>query len=152
MIPRQPTILLYHGVPRHADGRWIDAESFERHIRFLKRYCGIVPPLSNDQGDQIGDRASVALTFDDGFRNNAEVVAPILREYGIPALFFISSRHSTPDRYLWFSYFEALGAHFPHRSFEFQGEAIDMTPATRAASVERLRRFLLDLRPHPPHS
>ena len=144
-----PTILLYHGVPRHAEGRWVDAESFERHVRFLKRHFRIVEPFSTARADGSSHRIPVALTFDDGFRNNAEVVAPILKRYSVPALFFIASRHAEAGRYLWFSYLGALEVHFPGSSLAFRGESIDMSPATRGKSVRRLRAFLLSLRPHP---
>jgi peptidoglycan/xylan/chitin deacetylase (PgdA/CDA1 family) len=91
----------------------------------------------------------VALTFDDGFRNNAEVVVPILKRYSVPGLFFIASRHVEAGRYLWFSYLKALQTHFPRRSFVFRGETVDMSPIERGKSVGRLRALLLGLRPHP---
>ena len=89
------------------------------------------------------------LSFDDGMRNNATVVAPILRRHRIPALFFVCSRHATPGRYLWFMYLRALERHFAGNGFRFRGEFIDLTPAQRQASVRRLREFLLTLTPHP---
>ncbi len=91
----------------------------------------------------------LALTFDDGFRNNAEVVAPILRRYGVPALFFISNRHSDPAKYLWFAYLRALESHFDGPGFSFRGEYFDMRPATRARTALRLRETLLAMKPHP---
>jgi peptidoglycan/xylan/chitin deacetylase (PgdA/CDA1 family) len=144
-----PTILLYHGVPRHADCGLVDVDSFERHVRFLKRHYRIVDPPAQGRTNEASCRIAVTLTFDDGFCNNAEVVAPILKRHSVPALFFISSRHAETGRYLWFSYLKALEAHFPHRSFAFRGEAVDMNPAARRESMQRLRRALLDMRPHP---
>ena len=91
----------------------------------------------------------MALTFDDGFGNNAEVVAPILRKYRVPALFFVSSRHSTPGKYLWFSYLRALERRYPAERLRFRGTAFDMTPRARSDSIQRLSTILLDLRPHP---
>jgi peptidoglycan/xylan/chitin deacetylase (PgdA/CDA1 family) len=34
---------------------------------------------------------AVAITFDDGYRNNLTVAAPILKEFGVPATFFVST-------------------------------------------------------------
>jgi len=91
----------------------------------------------------------VLLTFDDGFRNNAEVVAPILRKYRARATFFISSRHTTPGEYLWFIYLRALETRFPHPGFMLRGEFQDLSPKARGATVCRIRDWLLELQPHP---
>jgi peptidoglycan/xylan/chitin deacetylase (PgdA/CDA1 family) len=149
MISRVPTILLYHGVPRHGYGRHLDADSFERQIRFLMRHFRFVSPLTPELEDRSAHRIPVALTFDDGYRSNAEVVAPILKKHSVPALFFVASRHAEAGRYLWFSYLNALEAHFPGRSLTLRGEAVDMSPSARRKGIGRLRTFLLGLRPHP---
>jgi peptidoglycan/xylan/chitin deacetylase (PgdA/CDA1 family) len=91
----------------------------------------------------------VLLTFDDGFRNNAEVAAPILRKHRVPAVFFVSSRHAVRGRYLWFSYLWALEADFPATALTFRAEHFDMSIANRQRSVSRLRQTLLALTPHP---
>jgi len=149
MTTRAPTILLYHGIPKIGEGQLLDADSFERQIRFLTRHFRLVSPFSIDRPGGPRDRIPVALSFDDGFRNNAEVVVPILERYEVPALFFIASRHVEAGRYLWFSYLDALEAHFPGRSFALRGEVIDMSPSVRGRSVRLLRTLLLSLRPHP---
>jgi peptidoglycan/xylan/chitin deacetylase (PgdA/CDA1 family) len=91
----------------------------------------------------------VLLTFDDGFRNNAEVVAPILRRHGVPAVFFVSSRHAMPGKYLWFTYLENLAKHFKGAGFVFRDRFMDMSPGRREATVSELRETLLRLEPHP---
>ena len=146
--PRAPVVLLYHGVPRspHAG---LSAASFEAHVRFLTRHFDAVA------ADELGvlrnrsQRLRVALTFDDGFGNNADVVAPILQKYRVPALFFISSRHSVAGKYLWFSYLRALERNYPGERLRFRDNSFDMTPRARSDSMQRLSAILLNLRPHP---
>ena len=144
---RHPLILVYHGVPRQ--GREMSAEIFERQMLFLKQRFDMVP------WEQIGakrtrrDKVQVVLTFDDGFRNNAEVVAPILRRHRIPAVFFVCSRHAEPGRYLWFSYLRALEQFFDKEGFLFRGQYFDMATSRRHASVAQLWSLLLSLKPHP---
>jgi peptidoglycan/xylan/chitin deacetylase (PgdA/CDA1 family) len=141
---------MYHGVPRSGPG--LTGADFERHVLFLKRHfemvapdwCGAPPKVRRALG-----RVRVAITFDDGFRSNAEVAAPILRRHKVPALFFVSSRHSQPGRYLWFSYLRTLERAFKGESFRFRGESWDMTPASRPATVRRLWEQLLAMKPHP---
>jgi len=146
---RSPVALLYHGVPPKSDSAGIDKAIFEQHVVFLKRYCGFVKLDNIDERRKALAKVRVSLTFDDGMRNHATVVAPILRRHQIPAVFFVCSRPATAGRYLWFVYLDALERGFGWNGFTFRGEFIDMSPAERPASVKRLLEFLLSLVPHP---
>jgi len=142
----QPVTLMYHGIAAGPAGT-MSAAVFEQHIRFLKQHFDFAgPDLASSNG---AGRQQVLLTFDDGLRNNAEVAAPILRRHGVPAVFFVCSRHAAPDAYLWFSYLSALENNVRWKSFSFRGDLYDMTPGVRRQSIERLRRVLLSLKPHP---
>ena len=146
---RAPVVLLYHGVPRQSDDTCINEVVLEQHIIFLKQYCDFVTYEQIGKRRKALERIRVLLSFDDGMRNHAAVVAPILRRHRVPALFFVCSRHATPGKYLWFTYLRALEKHFAGNGFRFRGEFIDMTPAQRQASVSRLWKLLLTLTPHP---
>lgn len=147
--PRSVTILMYHGIPRRAERPdALDANRFEEHLRFLTKHFTLVSHDGKADTRLRFDRPRVALMFDDGFRNNAEVVAPILRAYQVPATFFACSRHSTPGKYLWFSYLSALLDHFPRNEFSFRGRQLDMG-AGRERTIQRLTHELLALSPHP---
>jgi peptidoglycan/xylan/chitin deacetylase (PgdA/CDA1 family) len=146
---RSPIVLLYHGVPRKGDNTCVDGALFEQHVLFLKQYCDFVTQENVGKHRKALDKIRVLLNFDDGMRNNATVVAPILRRHEVPAVFFVCSRHATAGKYLWFTYLCALERHFAGNGFRFRGEFIDMTPAQRRASVGRLSEFLLSLTPHP---
>lgn len=149
MAPRDPVVLMYHGIPEHAEGSWIDAASFEDQIRFLKRNFEIISPIQRGTKSKTPKRVRALLTFDDGFRNNAEIAAPILRRHGVPALFFVSSRHSRKGHYLWFTYLRILAERYKGDSFIFRGERMDMSRDKRPRTVSRLIRILVDLDPHP---
>lgn len=146
---RHPVVLTYHGIPSHGLAGEVDAASFERHMQFLKEHFELISWERLDTPRTRQNRVQVLLTFDDGFRNNAEVVAPILRRYQIPAVFFVCSRHANPGKYLWFSYLRALEQWFPGNAFSFREQHFDMSPARRASSVSQLRSMLLNLKPHP---
>jgi peptidoglycan/xylan/chitin deacetylase (PgdA/CDA1 family) len=149
LSPRDPVVLMYHGIPPHVEGSWLDAASFEDHIRFLKHNFDIVAPSQIGIRRRRGSRVQALLTFDDGFRNNAEIAAPILRRHGVPALFFVSSRHAQPGKYLWFTYLRMLEEHLKGDGFWFRGRFMNMSPVQRRFTVESLTSFLLDLKPHP---
>jgi peptidoglycan/xylan/chitin deacetylase (PgdA/CDA1 family) len=127
----------------------VSARAFENQLAFLDEHCEFVSPEQIDDRRAPYERLRVVLTFDDGFRNNAEVAAPILRRHGVPALFFVSSRHATRGKYLWFSYLRALERFYPGEQLAFRGTVLDMRPATRKESVRSLQRTLLALTPHP---
>ena len=146
---RTPVILEYHGIPHKGNKEDIVRADFERHIIFLKQLCEIVAPDRLWEKRKAFDRIRVMLTFDDGFRNHAEVVAPLLRRLEVPAMFFVCYRHSMPGKYLWFNYFRALENHFLGNGFQFRGEFINMSPGRRHISVRRLQEYLLSLTPHP---
>jgi peptidoglycan/xylan/chitin deacetylase (PgdA/CDA1 family) len=149
LAPRSPVVLMYHGIPEHAEGSWLDAASFEDQIRFLKCNFDIVSPTQTENRARNRSRVQALLTFDDGFRNNAEIAAPILRRHGVPALFFIASRHARVGAYLWFTYLRALAEHFPGDGFTFREEFMDMSSTAREATIDRLTKILLELKPHP---
>ena len=147
LSPRSPVVLAYHGVPRNCGG--LNASTFECQLRFLKQYCDFCSWRELNELRSPECKIRVLLTFDDGFRNNAEVVAPLLRKYEIPAIFFVTSRHLEPGRHLWFTYLQMLERHFRGAGFAFREEYFDMGPQARTNSVARLRATLLALNPHP---
>jgi peptidoglycan/xylan/chitin deacetylase (PgdA/CDA1 family) len=143
-----PVCLLYHGIPDRTDDS-CDAAVLEKHIAYLKKNFDLIPFPGPAKAAARNRKPAIALSFDDGFRNNAEVVAPILRRYAAPATFFVCTRHARAGQYLWFSHLQALEKHFRGNGFHFHGEFIDMSSAKRTESMARLRRHLLALRPHP---
>jgi peptidoglycan/xylan/chitin deacetylase (PgdA/CDA1 family) len=50
---------------------------------------------------------AVALTFDDGYRDNLEVAVPILAEFEAPATFFLTSEQLDRPRRFWWDVLEA---------------------------------------------
>ena len=83
--PRVRVIAL-HDVPERA------RDAFAAKMSGLARTHNVVSLA--DALDRTGldeGRLNVALTFDDGFEEHAMLVAPMLRELGLPATFFIPS-------------------------------------------------------------
>jgi peptidoglycan/xylan/chitin deacetylase (PgdA/CDA1 family) len=85
--------LCYHSVAD--DGpRWtsVPVARFERQLEMLERSgyrSGGLDDLARITGGEAPRSRLVFLTFDDGFADNAEVVAPLLRERGWKALVFL---------------------------------------------------------------
>jgi peptidoglycan/xylan/chitin deacetylase (PgdA/CDA1 family) len=87
---------MYHGIPSPG------ADGFERQMHYLRRFfdvvslAALVPPLEPASG-----RMKVALTFDDGLRNNVTVAYPILKRLGLPATFFVCPQLIDRGMWLW---------------------------------------------------
>ena len=91
-------ILMLHATPRR------QARFFERAMRYVRRQFDVVPldTLLRTAGQPDARfRRQLAITFDDGVRNNFEVAYPILRSLGLPATFFVCPQLVDEGRWLW---------------------------------------------------
>ncbi len=97
---RRFRIFAYHGVsaaidPRlNFDGFFVSPEVFEIHLQTLQAQYHVMPLADMVEqlaaGHALPPRAA-AITFDDGYADNATVAAPLLAKYGLPATFFITT-------------------------------------------------------------
>ena len=73
------------------DGITCNSASFETFCRYFRNHFTVVPLSEQIAGASLGRNlgGTLSITFDDGYRDNAEVAAPILRKLGLPATFFI---------------------------------------------------------------
>ena len=83
---------MYHGTSR------ADAGALERQLRMVSIAFPVVP--LEELGKRRG-RPRVALTFDDGLRNNVEVAYPILRKLGLSATFYVCPGLIDGEQWLW---------------------------------------------------
>ena len=88
------TVLAYHQVRDPADDNsTVGIAEFREQMDFLKRYYRVVG--LSEAVEMLRERGMterlVAVTFDDGYLDNATIAAPILRSLGLPATFFVST-------------------------------------------------------------
>jgi peptidoglycan/xylan/chitin deacetylase (PgdA/CDA1 family) len=100
-------ILLYHriaGLDRDPQLLCVSPENFERQIQILRERMKIVS-LAEIAADVAAGRSpdgKVAITFDDGYADNALVAALILRRYNAPATIFTTTGHTnTSNEFFW---------------------------------------------------
>jgi hypothetical protein len=66
---------------------------FEAFCQFFQRHFRVVPLTEQVAGCRKGLAmgGTLSVTFDDGYRDNFEIAAPILRRLGLPAAFFVTT-------------------------------------------------------------
>jgi peptidoglycan/xylan/chitin deacetylase (PgdA/CDA1 family)/CelD/BcsL family acetyltransferase involved in cellulose biosynthesis len=99
-------IFYYHRVNDDND-RYFDAistEAFEIHMRYLARNYKVVSLRELHRHLEAGDsnQMVVAVTFDDGYRDNYECAYPILQRYNIPATIFLTTGALDSGEPIWF--------------------------------------------------
>jgi len=89
-------VVMYHSVSDLADPKNrtnVSAAVFERQMRFLKNHHYNVLPLAKVAELIINKKKipakTIAITFDDGYKNNYTHAYPILKKYNLPAAIFI---------------------------------------------------------------
>ena len=101
-------ILLYHRVLPDATCNPLDTivsvETFTRQLEAVARRYPVVSledALTTRRVGQRPGRVRVALTFDDGYWDNYDIVCPILKRKGWTATFFLPTRYIGGRRPLW---------------------------------------------------
>jgi peptidoglycan/xylan/chitin deacetylase (PgdA/CDA1 family) len=103
----QRLIIYFHGVSLknyyQIGGVHMHVDQFERLLRYIYDNFDIVPleELCRKGKNQSRlARNTIAVTFDDGFLNNADVALPLLEKLGVPATFFVSSASLDDPQYI----------------------------------------------------
>jgi peptidoglycan/xylan/chitin deacetylase (PgdA/CDA1 family) len=109
LLRQRLLVLGYHGVvtddrkDRFRYTNTVSVREFRTHLEFLRRHFH---PVSTADVRAWRSGAAelppnpVLVTFDDGYRNNL-LAGEILKEYGIPAVFFMTTGYIGAKRVLW---------------------------------------------------
>ena len=145
-------ILMYHRArdprgPRLGAG---DSAPFESQMEILARFWQVLPLeelVVRAHADDVPPRA-VAITFDDGYRDNYEVAYPALRRFNLPATIFLATGAIETGIRLWHDrVFDAFAA-TTRPEFVVREERLPLTTALE--KWRSLRRYLDRLRALPP--
>lgn len=105
---RDCLVLIYHGILNEEKGEPFryhhTAGEFAMHLDWLGTHCtpvGLADFARWKCGEWQPPKPPALITFDDGYRNNATVAAPLLTRKGFPALFFISTGYVDGREVLW---------------------------------------------------
>ena len=94
-IYRSFQILTYHRVNDEKDPFFtgVPVRVFAAQMEKLQAYFNVLPLEQLLEGVEKGDIPpnAIAITFDDGYRDNFENAYPVLRHFGLPATIFLRS-------------------------------------------------------------
>ncbi len=146
---------MYHRVAalqRDPYGLAVHPDHFAAHVERLQK-TGIVVPL--EDVIQRGLRGRIAITFDDGYADNATLAAPILADAGLPATWFITSGRLGARGFWWDRLGEAfLGAAPSLTSIDLTvaGRELWLDLRTPVARLTALKFINRQIRRLPPES
>jgi peptidoglycan/xylan/chitin deacetylase (PgdA/CDA1 family) len=149
-------ILAWHNV----EGTWCfpspigaGVGGFARQLRQLRRLATVVPLESAlsalRAGEPLPPRA-VALTFDDGYRDNLELAVPLLERLGLPCTFFLVPGLLSREVRPWWEILAWAFARAGRRTLPWEGGALPtgdqeghrsfLTVAERLKALDRATR------------
>lgn len=101
-------VLTYHRVSPEAESNLLNTiitlKTFIKQIDILSGKYPVVKlseAINQCQSGQAWSKTQVVLTFDDGYRDNYEIVFPILKQKGLPATFFLVTDYIGRNKPLW---------------------------------------------------
>jgi peptidoglycan/xylan/chitin deacetylase (PgdA/CDA1 family) len=145
-------ILMYHSItvkPAPSSMLAISVQTFERQMRFLKQHKYNVI-LLEDMIEQMraGKRLpakTVALTIDDGYKDNYTHAFAVLKKYNMPAtIFLIINEIGRDDRLSWDEIYEMQQSGLIH----FGSHTFGPTPLIDIGSVDEVRRQIAESKPY----
>lgn len=106
LLRNAAVVVAFHRVLAGADVSdtlTVDPQTFEAFCRFFRRHFSVVPLpeliAKLERGRTL--RRELAITFDDGYRDNYECAFPILRQRNAPAMFFVATGFVDEPRLPW---------------------------------------------------
>jgi peptidoglycan/xylan/chitin deacetylase (PgdA/CDA1 family) len=142
-------VLMYHSVnPQGNPGvnrLAVMPATFEKQMRFLKQrgYNVITLAAAADllKDPKMMPRRLIAITFDDGYKDNYTYAFAILKKYGLPAtIFIITDEVGRPDRLSWGQIKEMQASGL----ITFGSHALGPEPLVNIKSNAELKRQIFD--------
>jgi peptidoglycan/xylan/chitin deacetylase (PgdA/CDA1 family) len=161
LLRNTAVVVTFHRVQEAdpSDSLTVGADAFERHCRFFGRHFNVVPlrDLVHRMEHGYNIDRHLAITFDDGYRDNFEIARPVLEKLSLPATFFIVTDWMGSDvvplwdrergvRYPWMTWDEVRSLH--QRGFEIGAHTrshVDLGAVSPAAAREEVLGARLEI-------
>ena len=106
-------VLMYHHVSPPSADPWdliVSPENFEKQLIWYKRNCRILSleEMVTRWKNKSLEKHSIALSFDDGYRDNFQFAKPLLEKHNVPATFFITTENMLFLEPFWWDELQAV--------------------------------------------
>jgi peptidoglycan/xylan/chitin deacetylase (PgdA/CDA1 family) len=151
-------ILMMHHVRPFEERPFAPNRLLEISPEFLDEVIGLVKQLGFDfiAIDDVAKRLHspklrpfAVLTFDDGYRDNAEFALPIMRRHSVPATIFVTTSYAEGNGRLWWLELEEAIARLDRIRFSHGGEVIDLPAGDAQAKQAAFEAVYWRLRAGP---
>lgn len=160
---KKVVVIMYHGVVERelSPFAWtqMPLQKFEQQIEYISKKYHILP-LTTVVEKLINKEKlpeySLAITFDDGLKNNYTTTFPILKRFNLPAAIFLTTCNINSNKLLWFDNLYLAIKETKKTSIDLKEDGLDVFPIAtpneknRALStlfnhIKRLQRSEKDL-------
>ena len=152
--PASLVVLMYHAVvdaPLSVpDWCFMTSDSFRAQMEYLARSGRIVSLNRALSGTPwTAPTPAIAVTFDDGFRNNLDVALPVLTRFEIPATVFLATAFVDNREWLWFCRVNSAVTASKRTSCNWQGERYDLSSIAHRSDASARMQASLKTYPQP---
>jgi peptidoglycan/xylan/chitin deacetylase (PgdA/CDA1 family) len=114
-------ILCYHGIDlsgsKDLNMRFISRDSIERHFIYFKKYFNVITVADYFEKKFDKTKFNIAITFDDGYRNNFLYLIPLIEKFQIPVSIYVTGINNTSYKYLWADFADIVSLYSLRHSF-----------------------------------
>lgn len=98
-------ILCYHGLTiegsKKLNMRHYSVKSIEEHFKMFKKYFNVISVQDYFQRKFDDSKFNIAITFDDGYRNNLRYLFPLVEKFKLPVSIYCTGVIELGYDYLW---------------------------------------------------
>jgi peptidoglycan/xylan/chitin deacetylase (PgdA/CDA1 family) len=154
-------VLMYHRIanlPSDERHLTVDPAHFRAQMAHLRRHYNPLPLEDMARATQAGmiPERAVAITFDDGYLDALTTASPILREFDIPATFFLNTMDLERENEFWGDTLERIFLEAPAvpkvLELELPGKRLTIPSGTRAERYAAWRTVNQAFYPLPAES
>lgn len=118
LTKRRIRVLCYHRINKYGDWFGVDTDIFRQHIKHLSENYNLISirDFLKILNGEISAEKALLVTFDDGYLDNYTDAHPVLKEYSVPALMFLTTDFIDGKMWMWHDIYRFIVNNTPLKS------------------------------------